>query len=162
MQESTNRRSFLGTGSAGLAAGAIASVADVRASSLLVRSSPELAEKKLGLERFLFDRVYRHPEILDRRRQAQQALRETFRYLVGEPDQLPAKFRRLAEKSGLDPNVWFHNVELGAAKIVGQETVRYVANIYKYYVAYKLATERQAERAAERDRAKATLDDVPQ
>jgi membrane-bound lytic murein transglycosylase MltF len=65
------------------------------------------------------------------------------------------KFRRLAEKSGLDPNVWFHNVELGAAKIVGQETVRYVANIYKYYVAYKLATERQAERAAERDRAKA-------
>jgi membrane-bound lytic murein transglycosylase MltF len=72
------------------------------------------------------------------------------------------KFRRLAEKSGLDPNVWFHNVELGAAKIVGQETVRYVANIYKYYVAYKLATERQAERAVERDRAKATLDDVPQ
>jgi membrane-bound lytic murein transglycosylase MltF len=43
----------------------------------------------------------------------------------------------LAAKSGLDPNVWFHNVEHAAADIVGRETVDYVANIYKYYVAYK-------------------------
>jgi membrane-bound lytic murein transglycosylase MltF len=48
------------------------------------------------------------------------------------------KFRRLAEKDGLNPNVWFNNVELSAAKIVGAETVEYVSNIYKYYVAYKL------------------------
>ena len=51
------------------------------------------------------------------------------------------KFRRLAEKSGLDPNVWFGNVEQSAARIIGRETVDYVGNIYKYYVAYKLATE---------------------
>lgn len=49
------------------------------------------------------------------------------------------KFRRLAEKSGLDPNVWFGNVEHAAARVVGRETVDYVGNIYKYYVAYKLA-----------------------
>lgn len=48
------------------------------------------------------------------------------------------KFRRLAEKSGLNPNVWFGNVEHAAARIVGRETVDYVGNIYKYYVAYKL------------------------
>jgi membrane-bound lytic murein transglycosylase MltF len=42
---------------------------------------------------------------------------------------------------GLDPNVWFGNVELVAAKEIGQETVTYVSNIYKYYVAYKLAAE---------------------
>jgi membrane-bound lytic murein transglycosylase MltF len=48
------------------------------------------------------------------------------------------KFRRLAEKEDLDPNVWFYNVELSAAKIVGAETVQYVSNIYKYYLAYKL------------------------
>lgn len=42
---------------------------------------------------------------------------------------------------GLDPNVWFNNVELVAAKEIGQETVTYVANIYKYYVAYQLAVE---------------------
>jgi membrane-bound lytic murein transglycosylase MltF len=48
------------------------------------------------------------------------------------------KFRRLAEKSGYNPNIWFQNVEYAAARIVGEETVKYVANIYKYYVAYKL------------------------
>jgi hypothetical protein len=41
----------------------------------------------------------------------------------------------------LDPNVWFGNVELVVAKEIGQETVIYVGNIYKYYVAYKLALE---------------------
>ncbi|AOE84064.1 lytic transglycosylase F [Pseudomonas sp. TCU-HL1] len=57
------------------------------------------------------------------------------------------KFRRLAEKSGLDKNIWFGNVEQAAARIVGRETVDYVGNIYKYYVAYKLAQEKQRLRA---------------
>ncbi len=52
------------------------------------------------------------------------------------------KFRSLAKKSGMDPNKWFQNVEYAAARIVGQETVTYVSNIYKYYVAYKLAENR--------------------
>ena len=56
------------------------------------------------------------------------------------------KFRRLAEKSNLDPNVWFHNVEHAAAKIIGRETVQYVSNIYKYYIAYKLTIERDSIR----------------
>jgi membrane-bound lytic murein transglycosylase MltF len=56
------------------------------------------------------------------------------------------KFRKRAAEAGLDPNVWFHNVEHAAAEIVGRETVQYVANIYKYYVAYRLATERSEER----------------
>jgi membrane-bound lytic murein transglycosylase MltF len=57
------------------------------------------------------------------------------------------KFRKLAAESGLDPNVWFHNVEHAAAEIVGRETVQYVSNIYKYYVAYRLANERNEERS---------------
>ena len=46
--------------------------------------------------------------------------------------------RKRARSEGLDPNKWFGNVELVAAKDIGQETVQYVSNIYKYYVAYKM------------------------
>jgi membrane-bound lytic murein transglycosylase MltF len=57
------------------------------------------------------------------------------------------KMRQEASAMGLNPNVWFGNVELVAAKDVGQETVTYVANIYKYYVAYKLALEESQVRS---------------
>jgi membrane-bound lytic murein transglycosylase MltF len=50
-----------------------------------------------------------------------------------------ARLRKEAAAMSLDPNVWLGNVERVAAKDIGQETVSYVANIYKYYVAYKLA-----------------------
>lgn len=57
------------------------------------------------------------------------------------------KFRRKAEELGLDANVWFGNVENGASSIVGRETVQYVANIYKYYIAYTMLSERAEDRA---------------
>jgi membrane-bound lytic murein transglycosylase MltF len=53
-----------------------------------------------------------------------------------------AAMRRRAAAEGLDPNVWFQNVEVVAAKEIGRETVQYVSNIFKYYVAYKLALEK--------------------
>jgi membrane-bound lytic murein transglycosylase MltF len=46
--------------------------------------------------------------------------------------------RREAPKHGLDPNRWFQNVEVIAARRIGRETVQYVSNIYKYYLAYQL------------------------
>jgi membrane-bound lytic murein transglycosylase MltF len=49
-----------------------------------------------------------------------------------------AALRKEAAAKGLDPNVWFNNVEVIASRRVGQETVVYVRNIYKYYVAYRL------------------------
>ena len=60
----------------------------------------------------------------------------------------PAKVNRLRKKTtamGLNPNVWFHNVEIAAAKEIGRETVQYVSNIYKYYFAYRLVS-KQRER----------------
>ena len=54
-----------------------------------------------------------------------------------------AQLRKQAEAEGLDPNVWFNNVELVAAKAIGAETVTYVSNIYKYYVAYRMVAERE-------------------
>ncbi|MFC5757486.1 transglycosylase SLT domain-containing protein [Rhizobium sp. GCM10022189] len=56
------------------------------------------------------------------------------------------KFRDRAGTMGLDPNVWFGNVENAASEIVGRETVQYVSNIYKYYVAYSLLVARMGER----------------
>jgi membrane-bound lytic murein transglycosylase MltF len=53
-----------------------------------------------------------------------------------------AKLRREAKKMGLNPNVWFNNVEVVAAKRIGRETVQYVSNILKYYVAYKMLSEK--------------------
>jgi membrane-bound lytic murein transglycosylase MltF len=50
-----------------------------------------------------------------------------------------AELREEAKKEGLDPNQWFDNVELVVAREIGQVTVTYVGNVYKYYVAYKLA-----------------------
>jgi membrane-bound lytic murein transglycosylase MltF len=55
-----------------------------------------------------------------------------------------ARMRKEAAKRGLDPNVWFQNVEYVAAEKAGQETVTYVGNIFKYYIAYRLVTESQA------------------
>ncbi len=58
------------------------------------------------------------------------------------------QLRREAEKQGLDPNVWIGNVERVASARIGRETVTYVGNIYKYYVAYKLVMASQERRAA--------------
>jgi membrane-bound lytic murein transglycosylase MltF len=48
-----------------------------------------------------------------------------------------AALRRRATQAGLDPNRWFGHVEQLAAERIGYEPVRYVRNVYKYYVAYR-------------------------
>ena len=53
-----------------------------------------------------------------------------------------ARLRNEAERRGLDRNVWFDNVEVIAARRIGRETVEYVANIYKYWVAFTLSRDR--------------------
>jgi membrane-bound lytic murein transglycosylase MltF len=53
----------------------------------------------------------------------------------------PARVRQLRKEAatrGLDPNIWFNNVERIANERIGRETVTYVSNIYKYYVTYLL------------------------
>jgi len=54
-----------------------------------------------------------------------------------------SSMRKLAGEMGLDRNIWFNNVELAAAKKIGRETVQYVSNIYKYYIAYRLVEEQK-------------------
>jgi membrane-bound lytic murein transglycosylase MltF len=59
-----------------------------------------------------------------------------------------AQLRKEAKGNGLDENVWFDNVERVAAHRIGQETVRYVRNIYKYYIGYKLVLASKQQAAA--------------
>src|SRR5205085_2357692 len=64
--------------------------------------------------------------------------------------------RRRAKRMGLDENKWFQNVEIVVAREIGRETVQYVGNIYKYYVAYDLvAQQRLAARGELRSAEKA-------
>jgi len=68
----------------------------------------------------------------------------------------PGRMRQLRQEAasrGLNPNVWFGNVERVASERIGRETVTYVSNIYKYYVAYKLL---EAERASKKRAGAAT------
>ncbi|MCX6551135.1 MAG: transporter substrate-binding domain-containing protein [Acidobacteria bacterium] len=59
------------------------------------------------------------------------------------------QLRKEAAKKGLNPNLWFGNVEQIASERVGRETVTYVSNIYKYYIAYQLMyAEKQKREAA--------------
>jgi len=90
--------------------------------------------------RFMIDRYYKD-EPMD---QLNKGLFTFASYNAG-PARV-AQLRREAAKRGLDPDVWFGNVEQIASERIGRETVTYVANIYKYYVAYKLIEEQRARR----------------
>ena len=90
--------------------------------------------------RFMMDQYFKD-EPMDR---VNKALFTFASYNAG-PGRI-SQLRKEAENRGLDPNVWFGNVEQVASERIGRETVTYVANIYKYYIAYRLVTEERARR----------------
>jgi membrane-bound lytic murein transglycosylase MltF len=95
--------------------------------------------------RFMIDRYYADEPMDD----VNKALFAFASYNAG-----PARVRQLRQEAaakGLDPNLWFHNVDTIAAARIGAETVTYVSNIYKYYVAYRLLSEDAADRKKAKD-----------
>ena len=80
--------------------------------------------------RFLKDRYFSGDGIDDRNR----TLLALAAYNAG-PGQMTT-LRKEAAEQDLNPNVWFKNVEVAAARRIGRETVQYVNNIFKYYIAY--------------------------
>ena len=85
--------------------------------------------------RWMIDRYYDDPAI----EQTDRVLLALASYNAG-----PRRVRRMREEAaaeGLDPNRWFDHVEVIAARRIGRETVDYVRNIFKYYVAYRLVAE---------------------
>ncbi len=81
--------------------------------------------------------------------------RDRVRFTLASYNAGPAKIKRtrkLALKMGLDSNRWFRNVEMAALKIIGQETVRYVSNINKYYILFKFAFKDEEVRRLEKEK----------
>jgi membrane-bound lytic murein transglycosylase MltF len=64
------------------------------------------------------------------------------------------QLRRETEKRGLNPNLWFNNVERVASERIGRETVTYVSNIFKYYVTYRMLDAQQQRRVAAKAKGK--------
>ena len=93
---------------------------------------------------FLRKRYFSEPQIQPRNQ---------VRFALAAYNAGPAKISRIrarAREMGLDPNRWFRNVELAALKVIGQETVRYVSNVNKYYVIYQHASEHIEARQKEK------------
>jgi membrane-bound lytic murein transglycosylase MltF len=90
--------------------------------------------------RFIFDQYYKDEPMSE----ANKLLFSFAAYNAGPGNVI--KIRQKTAEMGLDPNVWFYNAEIAAAKIIGRETVQYVSNIYKYYVAYALIREREDQK----------------
>jgi membrane-bound lytic murein transglycosylase MltF len=98
--------------------------------------------------RFMMDQYYKD-EPMD---ELNKALMTFASYNAG-PGRV-RQLRRETEKRGLNPNLWFGNVERIASERIGRETVTYVSNIFKYYVAYRLLMDQRERRSA----AKATVE----
>ena len=92
--------------------------------------------------RFMMDQFYKNEPMDD----LNKGLMTLASYNAG-PGRI-RQLRRETEKRGLNPNVWFNNVERVVSERIGRETVTYVSNIYKYYVAYKLVIDRDQQRDA--------------
>jgi hypothetical protein len=92
--------------------------------------------------------------VLQRRRHGPAEQRSDGLCLVQRRPRQNPKPAKGSRTRGLNPNIWFGNVERVVGEKIGRETVTYVSNIYKYYVAYSLTMEELKERAA----AKATGD----
>jgi dGTPase len=82
-----------------LAAANFTSAKEARATFRIAFGS-ELAEQKGELERFLYQRVYRHPQLIAVRAEAQKRLKTMFETYVAQPHRLPERFRQRATLVG--------------------------------------------------------------
>lgn len=87
--------------------------------------------------RYIYDRYFKDDNDID----ALNKMLFTFACYNAGPSKVRS-LRKQAADMQLDPNRWFHHVEIVAARRIGRETVQYVSNIFKYYIAYQLAIEK--------------------
>ena len=99
-----------------------------RTSGFRIQVGSELAEKKLELERFLYARVYRHPELIAVRNQAQDRIRRLFDHFTAHPDTLPDHIQRRIDS---------HGISRSAGEYIAGMTDRFCDNQYEQVCAGK-------------------------
>lgn len=73
------------------------SASEAVSSDFVVQPGPELREQKQELERFLYERVYRHPRLIRIREEAQQRLKQMVAGYLRQPERFPPHYQdRLA------------------------------------------------------------------
>lgn len=77
----------------------------VRELELQLALSPVVASEKEQLGQFLFDNVYRHPELMTVRKKAAERVEVLYEILTKDPARLPARFLDHAQKVGLEKAV---------------------------------------------------------
>lgn len=88
-----------------LAASGFATADEARHSDFRLGPDAALAEEKAELERFLYKRVYRHPELLRVRAVAQQQLMALFEVFRRDAAKLPVRYQRRAEQVGIERSI---------------------------------------------------------
>lgn len=84
-----------------LSKGELATIDDVCRAPVVICPSEDFVQKKANLERFLFDKVYRHPQLLAKREHAKSAIRDMYGALLNQPEKLPHKFQLIAKAENL-------------------------------------------------------------
>ena len=62
---------------------------------------PEMAKEKAELQSFLYDKVYRHPQIVKVRKRAQDQIHEMLDFFKTNPTKMPERFQVRAESVGI-------------------------------------------------------------
>ena len=77
------------------------SAVEAMSSEFRIGPSAELTEKKKELEKFLYERVYRHPDLVTVRQQGQHRLKTMYEVYCKNPDFIPQHHRVRIENSGV-------------------------------------------------------------
>ena len=95
----------IGASSAAIAAAAPTSVEDVRHAPTLIRFSDAMRQESSVLKRFLFQNLYRHPQVMETNGQAKQVIADLFTAYMAAPAELPAAFvsRGLSDEPTANP-----------------------------------------------------------
>lgn len=77
------------------------SIEEALASDFVIGHPSDVAEQKKELEKFLYERVYRHPSLIEIRHQAQGRVKEMFEAYCANPESFPQKYHHRAERIGV-------------------------------------------------------------